>query len=314
MKKPFSEIVRTAPLLLTEGAVVERLRREFRLPIDSEIVHAAFVYDEHHRAIMRKIYIEYITLLLPTRAPLLLFSPTWRASGERLAMRRLDVRTVNQDNVRFLDEVRSGIPEGKDRMYIGGLIGCRGDAYRPQEALSEADAMLFHRDQAAALMEGGADFLFASTLPALTEAIGIARVFSSITSDYILSFVVRSDGTLLDGTPLTIALAAIDTRVNPAPLAYMINCVHPSVFHRAMHHPLHSSASVRSRMLGLQANTSPRPPEELDGLEELDTTEAQSFARELASLRSSCGTRLLGGCCGTDARHIAALAETVGTI
>ena len=311
MMKPFSEIVRTAPLLLTEGAVVERLRRDYRLPLDPEFLHAAFIYDEQHREILRRIYLEYIELLKPTGVPFLLFTPTWRATGDRLLKKGRDVRTVNGDNVRFLLDVRSEHPDAADRMYVGGLMGCRGDAYRPEEALSEDDAFIFHRAQAEALMNAGAHFLFASTLPAITEAIGLARVFSLLTTDYILSFIVRRDGTLLDGTPINEAISTIDVRVSPPPLAYMVNCVHPRVFRDAINHPVHSSVFVRSRVLGLQANTSDKSPEELDGLDELDTADALPFARELESLRTSCGIRLLGGCCGTDARHISALARLV---
>jgi len=311
MRQSFSDIVRSAPLLLTEGAIVERLRREFRLPLDPEIVHAAFIYNDNYRAVLWRIYAEYIGALKPAGVPFLIFTSTWRANRERLAAAGLDVRTVNADNVRFLRTLRSGHPDDEDRIYIGGLLGCRGDAYKPEEALSEDEAVAFHRTQAGALMEGGADFLFASTLPALTEAVGIARVFASLTSAYMLSFVIRPDGRLLDGTTLHDALTTIDARVTPAPLAYMVNCVHPRVFLSAMNHPAHSSPFVRSRMLGLQANTSEKSPEELDGLGELDTAEAVQFAEDMDALRASCGTRLLGGCCGTDHRHISALAERV---
>ena len=311
MKKPFSEVVRSAPILLTEGAVVERLRREYCLPLDAESLHAAFIYDDRRRSILKQIYSDYIDILKPTGVPFLLFTPTWRATPERLANEGLDAGLVNRDNVRLLLELRSEHPDAEARMYVGGLMGCRGDAYRPEEALSEDDAFAFHRVQAEALMNGGVDFLFASTLPALSEAMGIARVYSTLTSDYILSFIVRSDGRLLDGTPLHEALRLIDARVRPPPLAYMINCVHPHVFRSAMNHPFHSSAFVRSRILGLQANTSDKSPEELDGLDSLDTVEGLPFAHAMNSLRASTGIRLLGGCCGTDVRHMSALAGLV---
>ena len=313
MKKSFSEVVQTAPLLLTEGAVIERLRREFCLPLDPDILHAAFIYDEQNRTTLKRIYSEYIDLLQPTGIPFLVFTSTWRATSERLSPKGFDVQQVNKDNVQFLLTLRKEHPEVEDRMYIGGLIGCRGDAYKPEEALSEPEAHTFHRPQAEALINGGVDFLFASTLPAMSEALGIARVFSSITNDYILSFIVRPDGTLLDGTSLHDAISAIDTLVSPPPLAYMINCVHPRIFALAIYNSIHSSAYVRSRILGLQANTSEKTPEELDRLHELDTAEPLPFAQELESLRTSCGIRLLGGCCGTDGRHISALAGIVGS-
>jgi homocysteine S-methyltransferase len=105
-------------------------------------------------------------------------------------------------------------------------MSCRGDAYSPAEALLVDEALEFHAWQAGKLADTGADFLLAATLPALSEATGLALALAATGKPYLLSFVVRPEGTLLDGTPLKDAIAAIDSAVTPSPLAYLINCTH----------------------------------------------------------------------------------------
>jgi homocysteine S-methyltransferase len=113
----------------------------------------------------------------------------------------------------------------------------------------------------------------------------------------------------LDGTPLMEAVAAIDGSFSPKPLAFMANCTHASIFRSALCHPLHSSARVMERMAGLFANTAALAPEALDNSDTLVEEDPQVFGRALAALHSDLGMKILGGCCGTDQRHIDRLAE-----
>ncbi|WP_375768439.1 homocysteine S-methyltransferase family protein [Archangium gephyra] len=106
-------------------------------------------------------------------------------------------------------------------------------------------------------------------------------------------------------------MARIDSLPGARPAAYMVNCVHPSVFREGLSRQLAASPSLRTRVVGLQANTSRLSPEELDGRVELDSEPPDAFAREMARVNAELGTRLLGGCCGTDERHIAALASAL---
>jgi homocysteine S-methyltransferase len=129
----------------------------------------------------------------------------------------------------------------------------------------------------------------------------------------MISFVVRPEGTLLDGTPLAEAIAAIDSGVNPRPLAFLINCTHASVFRAALLNERNSSPLVRERVIGLLANTAALSPEELDASSELVAEEPEKFGADVAELHKSLGMKLLGGCCGTDDRHIECLARSVSS-
>jgi homocysteine S-methyltransferase len=243
--------------------------------------------------------------------PLLLLAPTWRATPERIAASPHAGRDVNGDAVRFLQHLRSSLGDYASSVYVGGLLGCRGDAYKPSEALAREAARAFHLAQATALAAAGADYLLASTMPELREAIGMAEALAVTGCPYLVSFIVRPAGCLLDGTPLDEATATIDALVSPRPAGYLVNCVHSSTLAAALRTDPGRRVLASGRLLGLQANTSSKSPEELDGAEQLDTESAAAFAAGMCGLRDQFGLRVLGGCCGTDGAHIAALARAI---
>lgn len=307
----FTKIVEQCPLIITEGAILERLRREFPFKLDPHIAHAGFIYELKRRDLFKSIYKQYIDIVHTCNLPMIIFTPTWRANPERIKLAGLMDKNVNLDCFKFLSEIKKEYNEFSKSIFIGGLIGCKRDAYNPGEALTSEEAYVFHRFQVDALSSAGVDFLFAATLPALSEAIGLAKVMAGSGSSYIISFVIRPEGILLDGTPLNEAITVIDSSVYPRPLGYMVNCVHPKVFQSAIVNKDNSSTLVRKRIIGLQANTSSKSPEELDGSHELDTEEPNVFADLMVNLNVQFGTKILGGCCGTDHRHIKALIERI---
>ena len=176
---PLQNRIETHQVVLTEGAIVERLRRSGTPPLDPLIVHAAFVLSGEGQAALAALYRQYLDIALAAGLPMLNFTPTWRANPDRLAAVGLDVTNLNADCVRFLRGVQNEYPTLANKLLLGGLMGCRGDAYRPEEGLTENEAAAFHRAQAAALAGAGADFLFGATLPALPEATGMARAMSA---------------------------------------------------------------------------------------------------------------------------------------
>jgi homocysteine S-methyltransferase len=313
----FETVIRE-PFILAEGAVIERLRRDPSISLDAHVLHAGFVYDA--RAVLGDVYRQYLDIGRRHALPMIVLSPTWRANPERLARAGLADRDVNRDGARFMAGLVAQYGDYARRVLIGGLMGCAGDAYRPQEALTPCEAELFHTPQAQALAEAGVDFLMAATLPAYSEALGMAQAMACCGKPYVLSFVLRAGGTLLDGMPLREAIYRIDAATFPAPSWYMVNCVHPSVFERAFEGELARStaqgdpAAWAGRLLGLQGNTSYRSPEELDDLAHLETEDPAVFAAAMVCLHGRYGIRVLGGCCGTDDRHIARIAESMSAL
>ncbi|HSP80862.1 MAG TPA: homocysteine S-methyltransferase family protein [Myxococcaceae bacterium] len=303
----FLRTLQEAPLILGEGAVVERLRRHPDGMLDPHVVNAALLYSPRGREALAGIYRDYLGIGRRHGLPTVLLTPTWRATRERIERAGLADRDVLGDAVELLASLRREGEAGAPPLFIGGLIGCRGDAYRPEEALSREEAADFHRWHVEGLAAAGVDFLVAQTLPALSEAEGVALAMARTGVPYLLSFVIRPEGTLLDGTPIGEAVERIDALAEPRPAAFMANCVHPSIFREAFSRQVEAWPDLRRRLVGLQANASRLSPEELDERAELDSGDPATFGRELAALHREQGVRLLGGCCGTDERHIAAL-------
>jgi S-methylmethionine-dependent homocysteine/selenocysteine methylase len=298
------EIIRAHPVILTEGALIERLRRDATVPLDPDVLHAGFIYDERGREALRHLYRQYLDIGSAADLPMIVCTPTWRANPIRLERAGLMDRDVNGEGARFLASIRGEYGPYAGRVCVGGLMGCMGDAYKPKEGLSADEAARFHGVQARALAAPGVDFLLAATLPNAEEARGMAVAMADCEIPYVLSFVVKRDGQLLDGTPLHEAVVTIDEAVSPRPLFYMVNCVHPTVCEEAFASEASRAHRITDRVIGLQANASAKSPEELEGRRHLDADPPEVLADAIFRLRRRFGTRILGGCCGTDHRHI----------
>ena len=309
----FQELLSVSPVILGEGAVIERLRRSVDICLNEHVVNSALISQDVGRSALETICRQYLDIGQHYNMPLLLSTPTWRAGKERIAAAGMAGRDLNGDNFRFLADLRDTYGDYAQKVVICGLMSCRGDAYKPEEAMTEREAATFHSWQAEALAIAGADILLASTLPALSEAIGLARAQAATGLPYLISFVARPEGTLLDGTPLRDAISAIDAVVTPRPLAYLINCTHASVFRKAMLHESNSSPLVRERVIGLLANTATLSPEELDASAELVEEEPELFGKSVTALHRELGMKVLGGCCGSDNRHIECLARNLSS-
>jgi len=311
---PIASFLEKHPCILGEGAVIERLRRTDTLELDPFLVNSAFIYEATRRRALEGICRQYLEIGREFDLPLLVSSATWRASRERIAAAGYAGVDVNGDNVRFLEALRKSCGAYAEKVVICGLLSCRGDAYYPADALAISEAQDFHAWQAGKLADAGVDFLLAATLPALSEATGLALALAATGQPYIISFVVRPGGTLLDGTPLHEAIAAIDTGVTPRPLGYMINCTHASFARAALLHETNSSPRVRQRIIGLLANTAALSPEALNDSATLVEEDPASFGHAVAGLHRELGLQILGGCCGTDDRHIRSLAAQLAAI
>ncbi|AHF07114.1 homocysteine S-methyltransferase family protein [Desulfitobacterium metallireducens] len=309
----FTRTFKASKLIFTEGAVVERLRREYKVQLDQHIVHSGLVYDQQGKLILRGIYKQYIDIVRKSNIPMMIFTPTRRSNPEQIAQAGLIGTDVNGDCARLLMDIRSEYGEYSKRIFIGGLMGCKGDAYNAEEALSSEEALSFHQEQANALADAGVDFLCGTTLPAMTEAIGLAQAMARTGKPYILSFVIRANGTLLDGNSLHKTISKIDEITSPQPLFYMTNCIHPSILLKAIGNHENFTNAVKQRLKGIQANTSSKSPEELDGVAQLISEDVVTLINEMGELHNHHQIKVLGGCCGTDERHIQGLVKLLTT-
>lgn len=305
-------IVSGTPILVESGRS-ETLRRHHPSLLDPHVGETALVFSHNGREVLSGIIREHLDVGCACGLPMLLGTPTFRAGPERLEKAGLgDVFAVSEACVRFAREIRAGYGPYADRIFLGGYMSCRGDAYRPEEGLTEAAAEAWHRPQAEALASAGVDFLWALTLPAAPEAQGLARAMAATGLPYGLGYVLRPSGTLLDGTPLQDVVRDIDDRVEPNPLFFIANCVHPSIAEQAVEQAAQADPGLTRRLIGLVANASALPPEELDNLSYMDGEAPRPLAEKLLRLHRRFGFTILGGCCGTDARLLAWIAQLLG--
>lgn len=300
--------------VLTDGAIVERIKRSEVVQLDPVLFHASLVYTADGRRTLAGLHRQYLEIGRRYELPMLTFTDTWRANSDRLKEAGIAGKDVNGDCARFLREIVHDYGAYADKVFIGGLIGCKGDAYRSEEALSEQEALSFHSFQVNSLAAAEVDFLFAATIPSLSEAAGMAAAMAASGIPYVVSFVLNRIGLIIDGTSLNRAISIIDRDVSPPPLFYMANCCHPTFYEAALKDIAAKDSRLLHRIIGLQANTSSRDVDKLDNLCFLDSEAPDVFADLMISLHQNFGTRILGGCCGSDDRHIAAIAERFKTV
>lgn len=297
------------PIILGEGSMYERLRRDAPDSFDPHIAYAGMLYDETGRDVLEATYREYVDVAQQYGLPMVVGTPTWRANASRIAQSRFASKPVNKDAFEFMAEMRHSFGAAAAPILIAGSTGPAGDGYKPEEAPDTEGAMAFHEPQISALAATDIDIFRALTLPSFGEALGIAKLLAQTTKPYILSFVIRRDGTLLDGTDLDVAIDRIDNGTEQPPAHYNINCVHASVFANAINSLQQRSPNAAHRVAGIDANTSAKSPEELDGLTEIDTEAPEQFARHVSELHKTFGISYLAGCCGTSTEHISELAK-----
>ncbi len=303
----FESAVAGAELILAEGSMYERLRRHDGVVNDPEIAYSSLIYDDAFADVVAAVHAEYIDVAADAGLAMLVGCATWRANRERIARSGFAGERVNQDNIAFaraLCERRDDV-----RLYVGAGLGPKGNAYDPAEALGVDEAQRFHSYQVDAIAQAGPDVVLGMTLPALSEARGIAQGLEASGLPYMLSFVIRDSGRLLDGTPLVEAMDVIDQERARPPLGYSINCVHPSVLATAL---AAAPTSVAARLKGFRANTADEDPEEIDGSAQLIGEDPDVLAGLIGSIHAAHPLSIIGGCCGTGTEHIAAIARIAG--
>jgi homocysteine S-methyltransferase len=260
------------------------------------------------RALLAKYYESYLAIARQRGVGFVLDSPTWRANadwGAKLGYGADALKAVNMSSIAFLKGLRAKWESAEMPCVISGAIGPRGDGYKAGNM--EADeAEAYHAPQIEAFAEAGADMTTAFTLNTINEAIGVARAARNAGLPCALSFTVETDGRLVNGESLREAIETVDRETQNAPEYFMVNCAHPAHFEQA----LQAGEAWVARVHGVRANASTKSHAELDESETLDAGDPLDLGERYRALRRSFpGMRILGGCCGTDHRHVAAICE-----
>lgn len=298
------EVFAKSSAFLMEGALAERLKREYHLEEDKYIAWAAMVMKPQGQLALKELWTQYRSIAHQYGLPFLATTPTRRVNQERVE--RYGDASIIEKNVEFLRCLQE---ETKELMFVGGLMGCKNDAYRSDQGLSQKEAYLFHLWQALEFANANVDFLYAGIMPCLPEALGMAQAMAETNLPYIISFTLQGDGKLLDGTTLDEAIHQIDTQTKQAPLCYMSNCVHPNIVLQGLLQPWNQSERVKQRFMGIQANTSSLSLKELDSASFLKSCDPNMLARDMMKLKQVVDMKIFGGCCGTNQHHMEEIAK-----
>ncbi|MEJ6489043.1 homocysteine S-methyltransferase family protein [Leucobacter sp. USCH14] len=293
-------------IIVTDGGIETALtdRLEQHLP-----EFAAFVLldSAEGRIALRAYYAPFLAVAREHDLPLVLDTPTWRANidwGDRLGYGVDDLARVNADAVAFvreLDEVEpTGAPDAAPEIIVNGCVGPRFDDFVGDERMSAHEAEEYHSAQVRALAEAGVDRVTSVTTLDAAEAIGVVRAAVAARVPAFVSFVVNADGMLADGSSIAEAIAEVDRETGSAPEGYLINCAHPSEVATGL--ARNAGAGELERIVGFRLNAA-ATGDSGAGDEPRAFAEAELALRELAPLAA-----VFGGCCGTDAPHIASLA------
>ncbi len=263
---------------------------------------------EDGRTALRKYFRTYIDLAARFRTGLVLESATWRASAD-WAIRRgysaAQLADANRAAIAMLDELRTESASAGAPIVISGCVGPRGDGYVPGSTMSANEAEAYHGRQIRVFGETSADMVGAITMNYVEEALGVTRAARHAGMPVAISFTVETDGQLPTGQSLRSAIEQVDAETASYPAYFMVNCAHPEHFDAV----LAPGAAWSQRIRGIRANASRMSHAELNESVSLDAGDPCELGQQYAKLRRAHPQlTVMGGCCGTDTRHIEQIA------
>jgi homocysteine S-methyltransferase len=290
----------TGDLFLTDGGIETTLifHRGLELP---EFAAFHLLKDKAGTETLRSYFRPYLELARENRTGFVLESPTWRASprwAAEIGYSADELDTMNRTAISLMADLRDEYSDVTP-IVISGCVGPQDDGYDPKQKLSIDQAAEYHSTQIRTFADTEADMVAALTLTYIDEAIGIARAAQAEGLPVAISFTVETDGTLPSGESLSQAIEETDAATGGGPAYYMINCAHPTHFESVL------GGSWTTRIHGLRPNASSKSHAELDEAPELDDGDPEDLGVRYAGLRGQLPSlNVLGGCCGTDDRHV----------
>ena len=259
------------------------------------------------RTLLESYYREHLAVADEAGLGVVLETPTWRASadwGARLGYGPDDLARVNRDAVALVGGLRG---ECRSPVLVSGCVGPRGDGYVAGAGMMADEAREYHLAQVRA--RAAADLVSALTMTTTAEAVGFVWAAQEVGIEAIVSFTVEVDGRLPDGSLLRDAVLEVDAQTDGGPRWFMVNCAHP----RHVSAGMADGGAWLDRVRALRVNASLQSHAELDASPVLDEGDPAALATELADLCSRVPSiDILGGCCGTDVRHVRAIVQECG--
>ena len=297
------------PTMLTDSGLETDLifRRGWDLP---DFASFPLLTTDDGRTTLEDYYREHVEVAVRHGAGFVFETPTWRASsdwGERLGYAPGQLDEINRDAVRLVRDVCDSTPS-LSFATVSGNVGPRGDGYATFGVMTADEARAYHARQIQVFADAGCDIVSVFTLAYAAEGLGIAQAAKDAGLPVVLSFTVETDGTLPDGSHLGEVVESIDATTDGYVRYYGVNCAHPDHIAPAVA----GGAGWTARIGTVRANASRRSHAELDATTTIDDGDPWELAADYSTLRAALpGLTVVGGCCGTDVRHVRAIADAV---
>lgn len=294
-------------LFLTDAGLETDLIFNRGVDIPAFAAHTLLSAEEGREA-LRRYFSDFLDLARERRTGFILDSQTWKAHrhwADELGTTPEGLARANRDSIAFIDELRRARPEQGAPIVLDAVVGPKGDAYAPETLVGSDEAERYHAEQMRWLAETPVDMVTAMTLTQSTEAVGIVKAAAAEGLPVVVSFTVETDGALPTGQPLDEAIRFVDWATDGAAAYFMVNCAHPDHFvHRL------EPGDWSRRIRGIRCNASRCSHAELDACTTLDAGDPEELARSYRELRERMPwINVVGGCCGSDFRHVAAIAD-----
>ena len=289
-------------LFLTDGGIETTLIFEngIDLPLFASFT---LLKDDDGTAALRDYYRPYAQLAADKGTGFVLETPTWRASprwADELGVSGEELDRLNRKAIGLMEELREEYETDDAPFVISGNIGPQDDGYNPKTKLSADEAQEYHSTQINTFADTAADLVTVLTMTYADEATGISRAAKAADIPAVISFTLETDGRLPDGQALEDAIGEVESATDGYPAYYMLNCAHPTHFEDVI-----DGGAWVERVRGLRANASTRSHAELDEAEDLDDGDPEDLGARYAALRGKLpALNVVGGCCGTDHRHV----------
>jgi homocysteine S-methyltransferase len=288
-------------LFITDGGIETTLIFHHGLKLPA---FAAFdlLKDECGAEELRRYYAPYAELARDHGVGLVLESPTWRANPDwaaEIGYSLDELAAFNRKAIVLMEELRDEYASGQP-IVISGCVG-------PTTMLTSDEAERYHSTQIATFADTAADMVTAITMTYAEEAIGLTRAAVEHGLPVAISFTLETDGRLPSGQALGGAIQQVDDETDAGPAYFMINCAHPTHFANA----LDAATPWVARIGGLRTNASTKSHAELDEATELDEGDPADLGARHAALKERLpNVNVLGGCCGTDHRHVSSICSS----
>ena len=294
---------------LTDGGIETSLIFDYGADLPEFAAYPLLNTDEG-RTLLDTYLVPYLEAARVRGTGFVLETPTWRANRDWGALLGDDADRLDAVNRQAVAEAVRTREEADlpNPVVISGLVGPRGDGYVADLSLRAEEARAYHREQVETFADTEADLVSAITLSSADEATGFVLAAKDAGIPAVVGFTVETDGRLPSEETLSDAIGAVDAATDGWAAYFMINCAHPTHFA----HALDPGAAWTLRIRAIRANASTMTHAELDVAEELDSGDPADLASRYVALRATHPQiSVLGGCCGTDSRHIAAIAAAV---